>query len=234
MTPVTRGSALIFKATVVMFLIQLCATLIFMPRDFLGALWRGPHMGLLIALGASSPDLSWWGPLTANFLHGGILHLAMNMMALYYIGPLIESLTSRSFFISTYIGSGVVGFISSAFLGGVSVGASAAIFGLLGCGFVHTYFYKSSRHPLFALFTSWILMGLAFGLLVPRVDSAAHLGGLVGGCLWGLLWVRSSRILSMPKVFTITAFTLAAGTLLGLIASLSNSIPLFLYLLALR
>ena len=225
-TPITPGAALIFKVTVVVFLIELIFTLIFAPSYIFSALWRGPPPAISITLGASTPKLLWWSPLTANFLHGGLIHLGMNMMGLYYIAPFIENLTSRSFFIASYLGSGAVGFLaSSQIFGTLSLGASAAIFGLLGVGLAHSYLAGSSRHPMFRLFSGWVLFSLMFGFLVPGIDNAAHMGGLIGGSLWGLLWTRIRYLPLAAPLLSYSALILTTLTLVGWVFCLYTYLP---------
>lgn len=125
--------------------------------------------------------------ITCLFLHGGVMHLLINMYALYIIGPQIESFFGKTKYLIIYIGSGIVGslfsmlFLSS---GSVSIGASGAIFGLLGALVYFGYHYrvylgsviKSQIIPL-------ILLNLAIGFIFPSIDMFAHFGGLLGGFL---------------------------------------------------
>lgn len=217
-TPHTEISGHLFRVTCAMYLVQIIAGVIVDPSDFFSAIWSGPSGLLTAALGASTPALNWWGPFTANFLHGGILHLAMNMMALYYLGPLVERLTERYFFLLVYLITGALGFFLSAITGHVSLGASCAIYGILGCGAVVTYRTRSSRDPLFILFKTWIVMGLIFAVLFGfffRIDHAGHIGGLVAGCLCGWLWGARRPSRKLLKVFKVMALTSVALTIIG-------------------
>ena len=121
------------------------------------------------------------------FLHAGLLHLMCNMYSLYVIGPQLESFYGKSKFIIIYIVSGVVGnLLSMAFLQDnvVSVGASGAIFGLLGSLLYFGYHYrvylsgviKSQIIPL-------IILNLGIGFVASGINNFAHIGGLIGGLL---------------------------------------------------
>lgn len=125
--------------------------------------------------------------ITSAFLHGGMLHFAFNNYALYIIGPQIESFFGKTKFLIIYLGSAIIGNLLSLTFnapGVVGVGASGAIFGLLGSllyfGYHHRVYLgtviKSQIIPL-------ILINLIIGFSVPGIDNAAHIGGLIGGIL---------------------------------------------------
>ena len=125
--------------------------------------------------------------ISSIFLHGGLLHLLCNMYSLYVIGPQLESFFGKTKFIVIYILSGVIGnLLSMTFIQDniVSVGASGAIFGLLGSLLYFGYHYrvylsgviKSQIIPL-------ILLNLTIGFLSAGINNVAHIGGLIGGIL---------------------------------------------------
>lgn len=210
-------------------MIQLVATLVLSPSAVLAAIFRGPPSGIVLALGASSPFVfhgHWWAPLTAIFLHGGIIHLGFNMMALTFIAHTIERNTSPWFFILTYLVSGAAGFILSALLGHFSVGASGALFGLIGCGMVLAFVFGPGRHdPLFMLLFNWAIMGLLFGALIPGIDNSAHLGGLITGAGCGWLWTRYHRGRLFRKLAMWSGFALGLITVVGWLTSLFTLLP---------
>lgn len=124
--------------------------------------------------------------LTGMFLHGGILHLLFNCYALYVIGSQIENFLGRFKFAIIYLVSGISGALFSMIFGGnyASIGASGAIFGLMGSLVYFGYHYrvylgnviKSQIIPL-------ILLNLGLGFIMSGVDNSAHIGGLIGGTL---------------------------------------------------
>lgn len=123
--------------------------------------------------------------LASAFLHAGVIHLLVNMYALYIIGPQIESFLGKTKYLCIYLGSAIAGsLLSITFTNQVSVGASGAIFGLFGSLLYFGYHYriylgnviKSQIVPL-------ILLNLMVGFLISGIDTAAHIGGLIGGCL---------------------------------------------------
>lgn len=125
--------------------------------------------------------------IASMFIHGSIIHLAFNMYALYVIGPQIESFFGKWKYIIIYFGSGIIGGLFSMLFQNnftVSVGASGAIFGLLGSLLYFGYHYrvylgsviKSQIIPL-------IVLNIIIGLMSSNINLIAHLGGLLGGVL---------------------------------------------------
>ncbi len=139
--------------------------------------------------GPATTDGEWWRLATAMFLHFGPLHLAMNMLALWDSGRLVERWFGPARFVTLYVASGLSGNLLSLVVHGdraVSGGASGAIFGIYGALLV---FLLSERKRLHAAEFQWMFWGaaafailaLTFGLLIPGIDNAAHLGGLLAG-----------------------------------------------------
>lgn len=139
--------------------------------------------------GANIPDLIRQGEIyrliSSVFIHASLVHLFCNMYALYVIGPQLESYLGRYKYLIIYLVSGITGnLLSMVFSSNMSVGASGAIFGLFGSLLYFGYHYrvylgtviKSQLIPL-------ILLNLMIGFMVPNIDNAAHIGGLIGGML---------------------------------------------------
>lgn len=123
--------------------------------------------------------------ITGAFLHGGILHLAFNCYALYVIGSQLESYLGKVRYLIVYLFSAVTASLfSMIFSSNPSIGASGAIFGLMGALVYFGYHYrvylgnvlKSQIIPL-------ILFNLLIGALSTGIDNFAHIGGLIGGLL---------------------------------------------------
>ena len=124
--------------------------------------------------------------LTGIFLHGGFLHLFLNCYSLYVLGSQIENFFGKVKFIIVYLFSGLIGSLFSMTFNpsAGSIGASGAIFGLMGALLYFGYYYrvylgnvvKSQILPL-------ILINLSFGFLTQGVDNSAHIGGLIGGII---------------------------------------------------
>jgi len=153
-----------------------------------------PSAKSLLLLGASGTYPidqlhRWWTVLSANYLHGSILHILFNMIALRQIGPLICQEYGSYRMFSIYTLSGVGGFLAS-YLVGVpfTLGASAAICGLIGAAL---YFGKSRGgqfgQVVYHQVGGWAIGIFAFGFLVPGIDNWAHGGGMLCGALAGFL-----------------------------------------------
>jgi membrane associated rhomboid family serine protease/Tfp pilus assembly protein PilF len=132
----------------------------------------------------------WWRLLTYMFMHGGILHIAINMWCLWDLGALCESLYGRWTYGAIYLITGVAAGLSSVAWnpGVLSVGASGAIFGLAGALIASFYLGEFSLPGIAIRGTSrsllvFVVISLFFG--GARVDNAAHVGGLVTGLILG-------------------------------------------------
>lgn len=139
-------------------------------------------------------DGEWWRIISSMFLHIGILHLLMNMLALYYLGTAVERIYGSARFFIIYFLAGIGGGLASfAFTINVSAGASGAIFGLFGAllyfGLIHKklFFQTMGRSVLFL-----IGFNIVFGFLVPQIDNGAHLGGLICGFI-------ASSMIHLPR-----------------------------------
>ena len=154
---------------------------------FLGARFFPNFLENFFLVNAANMQGQWYRILTSAFLHYGFFHFLCNMYALYVIGPQIESFLGKGKYIFVYLISAITGnLFSMMFMGNnqASLGASGAIFGLLGSLLYFGYHYrvylgnilKSQIIPL-------ILLNLLLGMVVSGVDNFAHIGGLIGGVL---------------------------------------------------
>lgn len=117
---------------------------------------------------------------TAMFLHGGFIHILFNMMILWQLGTALESFLGSGRFLSLYLASGLGGGLASMFLNDpmtISVGASGAIFGLMGAYVVFARRLHLNSQQIIGL----IGVNLVIGFIVPGIDWHAHVGGLVTG-----------------------------------------------------
>jgi len=138
----------------------------------------------------------WWTLISANYLHGGILHILFNMMALHQIGPLVLREYGANRLIIIYTFGGVIGFFVS-YLAGVrfTLGASAAVCSLIGA----SLYYGKSRggtygHAIYRQISGWVLGLFLFGFLVPGINNWGHGGGIGAGIILGLLLGYQERI----------------------------------------
>lgn len=188
--------------------------------------WHAPN-GVQLAWGANfgpaTQDGQWWRLFTALFIHFGIVHLALNMWALWDVGRLVEQLYGRWRFAVLYVVSGLLGNLFSLVLHGnqtVSGGASGAIFSLYGALLVFLWRERRNVEPgefrwLFGGAVVFSTLMLGVGFVVQGIDNAAHGGGLFSGALLALVlarrWVPGGFV-PPPYLAWTTAALMVAGT----------------------
>ena len=138
---------------------------------------------------------------TVTLVHADPLHLLFNMYALYLVGPIVEQIYGSRLFALFYLLCAAAGSVASYVLTPAdAVGASGAIFGLFGvllaASRTHQPVLDRRGRSLVSQIGMLILINLAFGFLVPRIDNAAHVGGLVGGLWLGFL-IRPGRVTTL-------------------------------------
>ena len=127
-------------------------------------------------------DGQWYRLITAAFLHGGLLHIAFNMYALYFLGPDLERFLGRVRFGVVYFVAAFGGGVASYYFSDVntiSVGASGAIFGLMGASIAVGHEVRADIRQYVSLF----VINVMIGFMSPGIDWRAHLGGAVAGAL---------------------------------------------------
>jgi membrane associated rhomboid family serine protease len=131
-------------------------------------------------------DYEWHRLISPVFLHGGLAHLAVNSFSILNVGPNVESLFGKPRYLATYLAAGVAGNLASAVMSPrPSVGASGAIFGLIGAYYVFLntnkqFFGESGKRGRRAM-QQTLAMNVMYGLASPQIDNWAHLGGALGG-----------------------------------------------------
>lgn len=161
----------------------------------------------------------WWRIISSLFLHYGVLHLLLNMNVLWIFGSQFERIFGSTKFLFLYFYSGVIGAIVSLWYSPwkVGIGASGAIFGLIG-GLTAIAFIPKLRPPV-SIAKGWITSGFFFvvingaiGLSIPVIDNAAHFGGLIGGAICGIILASSSGSKHKNKLDFALAMRLMVAT----------------------
>jgi rhomboid protease GluP len=148
---------------------------------------------VLILFGAKYSKLinegEYYRLFTAMFLHGGLVHISFNMYALKAVGPLIEDIYGKMKFTVIYVLGGLVSTLFSYLLSpGISVGASGAIFALLGSTLVFAFkMRRAIRKGFLSSIIQVIAINLILGFTVSNIDNYGHIGGLIGGILISLI-----------------------------------------------
>lgn len=238
--PFTRGwevddrlIRVIIYANIAMFLFSLIISKGIMDSGFNPLRMLSPSTRGLALLGATGTlmvrDVGWWTLVSANYLHGGVLHIFFNMMAFYQIAPLITRLFGAYRFFIIYTISGVGGFLVSFLMRTpITVGASAALCGLIGAAL----YYGKSRGGFFgdAVYKQiggWAIAIILIGFLIPQINNSAHIGGMVFGGLTAMILgyseksreTMSHRILAgacMMITLLVLLFALFRGIVFGL------------------
>jgi rhomboid protease GluP len=138
----------------------------------------------------------WWRLFTAMFLHIGLLHLLLNLWALYQLGYVFEMIFGSKRFIFTYLVAGLVASYASFYFIdhplAISAGASGAIFGILGALILAIrrsalWRYEPWTRSLTKQLLGWAVLNVFIGFTFPGIDNAAHIGGLITGLATALL-----------------------------------------------
>lgn len=208
---------------------------------FKGGSFFSPSGSTLVWAGAKDPSTlasgQWWRLLSALVVHGGVIHLLLNNMALRVIGPRIEGAIGSMRFLLVYVASGLAGNIWSSYShSALGMGASGAIFGLIGVGVVFEWLWLyrlSFAHPV--SIRDWILPGpfsfmvwlnLAISIIFNEVvadlfdlqievDNFAHLGGMFAGIGMAAFWAVPNY-LSTGKM-RMARVALIAGAIVALL-----------------
>jgi rhomboid protease GluP len=186
-----------------------------------------PSQDAVLAAGATGATPwragAWWTLLTAIYLHGNLVHLVFNIISIRVLGPSVEEQYGPARTMVIFTAGGVVGFAASNFVGyEVTLGASGAIFGLLGAMVA----YGQKRGGTFGtmMLRQWGLLALllfVFGFRMSNVNNVAHAGGFVGGYLVALALALAERkaetgrdqLLAAACIgLTLIGFALAFGT----------------------
>jgi membrane associated rhomboid family serine protease len=177
--------------------------------------------GPLIDRGALDPfdvaDGDWWRLVTYGFLHAGLIHIGFNMYLLYLLGRMLEPEVGSLRFALVYFTCLVFGALGSfLYNGGSGVGASGAVFGLMGFAAVELRargidVWRSEIGTLIL-----VNLGLTF-LLSGVVSVGGHVGGLIGGVLCGAVWQVTQRS-RRPAVFLVVCAFLLVGAAAAAIA----------------
>lgn len=167
----------------------------------------------------------WWTLVSANYLHGSLLHILFNMLAFSQLAPFVQREFGNNRMIVIYTLGGVAGYLLSAVAGvRFTIGASAAVCSLIGA----LLYYGKSRGGSFgqAVFTQiggWAIGIALFGFLVPGINNWGHGGGMAAGALLGyLLGYRDRRKESMSQKYlamtciVVTVFTMVWAVFSGL------------------
>lgn len=143
-------------------------------------------------------DGEYWRIITAVFIHGGFLHILSNMFWLYVFGPELEKIAGKLRFFTIYMMSGIIGNVATYFVQGpeyVSVGASGAIFGILGAFLALVYYTRKIFPQLRQMIVPLAVISVIITFLQPNVNATAHIAGLLTGAAFGFINFHPKNII---------------------------------------
>ncbi len=178
---------------------------------------QGELVGLYVGQG------DYWRLFTVMFLHGGVLHIAFNMFALWWLGSIVEQLIGPVRFLLVYLASGLAGSAGALIVSGLyvpTVGASGAIFGIMGALLILEFMQTGS---LAGQAMTMIVINLALTAAIPGISIGGHLGGLVGGIVGTFAlaktrrmrppWIGPALVVGVGVVSVAVAIARAKGTI---------------------
>lgn len=209
---------------------------LFALQAVLGVNVLNPRAGDLVAWGASFGPLiklgQWWRLVTNVFLHIGLIHLALNMYATRLLGRSLERFQGTWRTLVLFFFGGLAGSVVSLWWTplAISAGASSGLFGIIGAmAALYARFWREMPAPMRKGIRSWLITVLAINavfLLVPAIDGAAHVGGLIGGFLMALALLRTPRADARPGPWALGAAGVLLAATLALAAWATHRVPM--------
>lgn len=152
----------------------------------------------------------WWRIVSSGFLHGGLIHLGLNMFVLFILGQVLEPAIGTARFVAVYLVSLIAGAVGALVMSDpttFTVGASGAIYGL----FVATIVIARQRgmHNVVQQLAFWLVLNLVFTFAASNISVGGHIGGLLGGVVGALIVVGAERQISRRETLTAELVTMA-------------------------
>lgn len=181
--------------------------------------WQGSLYGPNVAAG------DWWRPITAGFIHADLWHVGMNMLLLYLLGQMVEPALGKLGFLSVYMASLLGGSLAVLVISPDerTLGASGAVFGLMGAAFVGLR--SRGIDPFQTAIGPLLLLNLGATFLIPNISIGGHVGGLVAGAAVGWLMFELAPRLPVGKVAAPVVVALVAVAFYGLCLSIPTEAP---------
>jgi membrane associated rhomboid family serine protease len=211
--PVQRGRASRLGASAVTWSVLAACVAVFLWQSATGGVNGSASLQLIFY--PRLVVLEPWTVITSLFAHASVIHLAFNMYSLFALGPALEQALGHRRFAILYFLSGIGGSVGVLLLNaGPVLGASGAIFGLLGAYFVIARKMGGSSKQLILV----IVLNLAIGFVIPNVAWQAHVGGLIVGSLVALVYLQPRSRLHPHRQGQLLAVIAAAVVIAGLAA----------------
>lgn len=164
----------------------------------------------------------WWRIITSGFLHGGLIHVGLNMFLLYILGQVLEPAIGSARFLAIYLVSLIAGAAGAMLLSDpwqFTIGASGAIYGIFVATIVVAW--HRGAMPVVQQLTFWLVLNLVFTFTVPNISAGGHLGGLVGGVIGAAFVIAVERRLARRSTLTGELAVLAVLGVISFVAALA-------------
>jgi membrane associated rhomboid family serine protease len=158
-------------------------------------------------------DGAWWQLITSAFTQVEVLHIGFNMLALYFLGPMLETVLGRARFLAVYLGSAMAGSAAVMLFAdphAQTIGASGAIFGLMGALAVMALKVRGQVQSVL----TWIALNLVFTFTVSGISWQGHIGGLLGGAVIGTAMMYAPRSNRSLVQWSVTGLVVAISVVL--------------------
>lgn len=196
-------------------------------------------------LGQKVVDGEYWRIITSGFIHATFMHILFNCLGCYYFGMAVEQYQGRARLVGIFLFAVITGNIAGLWMhpGTVAVGASGGLFGLIGMMAAMTVrYYRQMPHMVRTALKKWIVTIILYNVIftaMPDVDASAHVGGLIGGFLMGLIVARplgskarpSIATVAMAAILMILTVNIGAKVIAGIATKLKKSEPQLQFML---
>ncbi len=174
--------------------------------------WQGDDGGIYV-----TEPYGWYRLVTSGFLHFGIIHLAFNMYFLYVLGPMLEPVLGRVNFLLLYMASLLGGALGVVLIdsGGITAGASGAVFGLLAAATVGLW--RRGVNPFTTGIGTTLILNLFITFAIPGISIGGHIGGAVAGAICGAVMLAPAYRRVPPWAVWATPVIVGVGSVVGVV-----------------
>lgn len=174
--------------------------------------WQSDDGGVFV----TEPD-GWYRLVTSGFLHFGVIHLAFNMYFLYVLGPLLEPGLGRVNYLLLYVASLLGGSLGVVLIdsGGITAGASGAVFGLLAAATVGLW--RRGINPLSTGIGTALVLNLFITFAIPGISIGGHLGGAVAGAVCGAVMLAPAHRRGPDWATLVTPIAVGLGSVAAVV-----------------
>ena len=163
----------------------------------------------------------WWRIVTSGFLHGGLIHIALNMFVLFILGQVLEPAIGTARFVALYLVALIAGAVGALLMSNpavFTVGASGAIYGL----FIATIVIARQRGmtEVVQQLAFWLVLNLVFTFAASNISVGGHIGGIVGGAIGALIVVAAERQISRRETLGIELAAMAGVGIIWFVAAI--------------